>query len=103
MVVLILLTMFFIFHKSCKTQPNVTSCLLQKPSPAPILSTELGIFLLAPRAVSILLSQLWLHCARNFTLLSEAGQGVGQGQGQGLAYNTVAYAQRGEDMLKEFE
>lgn len=37
--------------KSCKTQPSVTFCVLQQPSLISVLSTRLGVFLLARRAL----------------------------------------------------
>lgn len=94
--VLILLAMFFCLLYFPPRPEDTAQCYFL--SPAAALSNVHPAHLtryLSPRSqssVSILLSQLLVHCTKIFTFLSQAGQGAAQGQGP--EYSTVAWGRR---------
>lgn len=74
-----------------------------EPSPASVLSTWLGVFLLALRALCpyVCQSSCYIYQHLSFTGSSQAGWRAAQGQGPG--YSTVAGGPGQEDALEGFK
>lgn len=91
LMVFLLLAVFclFIFCRSCKTQPSVTSRSSRRPPPHPSVHLIRCLSPCSQSSVYTLLSQLLLHRTRIFTFFLRSGWGAAQGQGP--EYSTVAW------------